>query len=485
MGSLILRAGPLSARYSGGSLRGICLEGREILRHVHVALRDHAWNTIPYRLVREEIAQAGQSFRIELTAEHDSGAVNFRWEGVIEGQADGSILWEFAGEAGRPFQRNRIGFCVLHPVETCAGKPCFIEHGDGSRESTFFPRDISPHQPFLDIRAMSYPAGAGLRAELSFTGDTFETEDHRNWTDHSFKTYSTPLALPRPVLVNAGDRVEQLVALRLTQGPPMLACNRGASIAFPELGVTRVDIRFDGTPVPNHEGPVEVAFFTDDPERDLPSCLPALQTLDIRRYLIFSADGAVTRKGAADAARRILGADKIPLGGGTNGNFAELNRNREAVASLDFLSWPISPLIHAEDAETMVENLDGQAPTLACARGFAQGRPLRISQLHVPPIDGSEAWLAASLSHLGAAGAASVAMAAPHPLIDEIAAIAPERLLPVFSSDPLRVYALAAEAKGKSFVWLANLTGQTLTVEWDREYHLNPYEVRRTHREAP
>ena len=28
------------------------------------------------------------------------------------------------------------------------------------------------------------------------SGDSFEMEDHRNWTDASFKTYVRPLALP-------------------------------------------------------------------------------------------------------------------------------------------------------------------------------------------------------------------------------------------------------------------------------------------------
>ena len=38
-------------------------------------------------------------------------------------------------------------------------------------------------------------------------------EDQRNWTDASFKTYCTPLARPFPVPVQAGDRVDQRVAL--------------------------------------------------------------------------------------------------------------------------------------------------------------------------------------------------------------------------------------------------------------------------------
>ena len=48
-----------------------------------------------------------------------------------------------------------------------------------------------------------------------FSGDIFEMEDQRNWTDASYKTYSTPLALPFPVEVTAGTSIAQSVTLTL------------------------------------------------------------------------------------------------------------------------------------------------------------------------------------------------------------------------------------------------------------------------------
>jgi len=41
-------------------------------------------------------------------------------------------------------------------------------------------------------------------------------EDQRNWTDASFKTYSTPLRLPYPAPVAAGTVIEQTVRLNLS-----------------------------------------------------------------------------------------------------------------------------------------------------------------------------------------------------------------------------------------------------------------------------
>jgi hypothetical protein len=40
-------------------------------------------------------------------------------------------------------------------------------------------------------------------------------EDHRNWTDASFKTYVRPLALPWPYALPAGEGVTQSVTVTL------------------------------------------------------------------------------------------------------------------------------------------------------------------------------------------------------------------------------------------------------------------------------
>ena len=45
-------------------------------------------------------------------------------------------------------------------------------------------------------------------------------EDHRNWTDASFKTYVRPLALPWPYTLRAGEAVTQSVTVVLRGTPP-------------------------------------------------------------------------------------------------------------------------------------------------------------------------------------------------------------------------------------------------------------------------
>ena len=49
----------------------------------------------------------------------------------------------------------------------------------------------------------------GLWARFEFEGDLFEMEDQRNWTDASFKTYSTPISLGWPHRAQAGQEIRQ------------------------------------------------------------------------------------------------------------------------------------------------------------------------------------------------------------------------------------------------------------------------------------
>src|SRR5512144_1533570 len=210
-----LRAGPLRLVFDRGALRWIRLGEREVLRGIYAAVRDESWFTVPAVLEDLEIEAEPESFRIRFRARHRQGAVRFAWDGRIEGRTDGGIAFRMHGVAGSTFRRNRIGLCVLHPAEECAGKPCIVETTDGDRLEQAFPVLVSPHQPFRSVRAILHEVTAGVEAEVRMEGETFETEDQRNWSDASFKTYGTPLHLPRPVEIEEGTRVEQSVTLSL------------------------------------------------------------------------------------------------------------------------------------------------------------------------------------------------------------------------------------------------------------------------------
>ena len=216
---LELRAGPLTMRFEPQTafLRHLRLGDHEVVRAIYAAIRDQDWATITPQVAIHEQEVKADSFRIVFDAVCRRGHIDYFWRGTLTGDKDGRVRYVFDGEARSDFQRNRIGFCVLHPIVECAGKPVSIEHSDGSAENGVFPRDISPHQPFFDIKVISYEAaGTGISAKLEMDGDIFEMEDQRNWSDASFKTYCTPQSRPKPHPVRNGDRVQQSVALTLS-----------------------------------------------------------------------------------------------------------------------------------------------------------------------------------------------------------------------------------------------------------------------------
>src|SRR3712207_4524861 len=112
-----LHAGPLTAVLEGGDLRYVRAGGQELVRRLYMAARDRNWDTIEPVYTSFEVDDRGDAFTVRFTAEHVHGEVDFAWTGLIEGSADGVIRYQMHGEPRRPFHKNRIGFCVLHPMD--------------------------------------------------------------------------------------------------------------------------------------------------------------------------------------------------------------------------------------------------------------------------------------------------------------------------------------------------------------------------------
>jgi hypothetical protein len=220
-----LRAGPLSMFYENGDLRYIRLGNREVIRRWTVAARDRNWGTAPSVISNVRLEIEKDSFRISYECENLLNDIDFWWQGSITGSAFGAITFTMDGAARKTFLRNRLGFCILHPMQA-AGAKARIEHVDGSTHESQFPEriasqlvidgEIKPVAPFEEMRALSHEIEPGMWANLHFDGDIFEMEDQRNWTDASFKTYCTPLRIPFPVEVAEGERVVQSVTMRLS-----------------------------------------------------------------------------------------------------------------------------------------------------------------------------------------------------------------------------------------------------------------------------
>jgi hypothetical protein len=213
-----LRAGPLTLRFDAGDLRYIKLGEREVIRRIYAAVRDRNWGTVPSEIswLKSEIAEG--HFHISYTCTHRQNEIHFVWQAEIVGESDGSIRFTFDGEAKSTFLRNRIGFCVLHPIRECAGARCRAQHADGTRRELTFPELVAAEQPVLgfhNLVGLAHEIEQDLWAEVKFTGDVFEMEDQRNWSDASFKTFCTPSQVPYPVEIKAGTRVKQEIRLKI------------------------------------------------------------------------------------------------------------------------------------------------------------------------------------------------------------------------------------------------------------------------------
>ncbi|MBV9605654.1 MAG: hypothetical protein JO027_11120, partial [Solirubrobacterales bacterium] len=222
-----VRAGPLSAVLDGVDIRYVRLGDVELVRRIYVAVRDRNWNTIPGVCTAYELETSEDAFAARFTVRHTSPEVDFLWHGEIVGSEDGRIVVSMDGRAERELDYNRIGFCVLHPWRECGGRPFRGVTPDGP-VSGVLPRLVAPQRFENGVYVPLFPSVSRLEVDVTdeltgiceFGGDLFETEDQRNWTDASFKTYCTPLALGFPHRLGAGEAKAQTVTVS-ARGPAL------------------------------------------------------------------------------------------------------------------------------------------------------------------------------------------------------------------------------------------------------------------------
>ena len=428
---LVLQAGCLSMIYDRGCIRHVSVQHNEIVRMIYFAVRDKDWITIGPEISDEKFDIHKTSFIIDLKCRFRSGDSLFRASINIKGRNDSTISYSFKGTAQTSFSKNRIGLCVLHPIEGCSGKTCLITHSNAPVQLTSFPLRIMPYQPFTDLKSIQWEENK-YKIGLSFHGDIFETEDQRNWTDASFKTYSTPLSLPFPVILQPDEQINQTVEFKLSGGISKtinkytecridLDFNRvhiipaiGISKSTRTSGMTRSEIRilnklqfdhyradlylFEANWKKKMEEAIREAkdmnipivfglFFSDDyiaESADFVKLFPGKETRP-NALIIFhknkKATSDVLLEALAPGFRLAFPDTKI--GYGTNANFAELNRNRPVTDQFDFLSYSIHPQEHASDNLTLIENLGAQKDTVETARCFAKNKGIWISPVTI------------------------------------------------------------------------------------------------------
>lgn len=457
---LPLRAGRLSCSFDvvTGGLRDLCLGDLCVWRELIVLVRDDRWQAVPGHLADVQTEISTGSFEVHFRCCHQSPPIEFEWRGRIRGTASGDVRYEFTGEALSAFAANRIGFCLLHPSELYAGRPNRQTRRDGRIISGQFPRLVEPQivgrYSMHDLQGLAHEIREGLWGHAEFEGDQFETEDQRNWTDASFKTYCTPLAKPFPVVLQPGESRAQAVSLsirhlaadRVAADAPAVAkksllpaVSRAANslrLPAPRFGISLAPIgeRFlpaDQVPLSHLCADLAVDFLRFDlalpgqSERQahaigrftemaalaeragcrlelvvqLPSTgdIPWQQLGEaVRRHarqlvriLLYRRGLPVTLRKDVVALRREVIACSIPIGGGSDANFCELNREQALgefpIDEVDFVAWSINPQVHATDDLSLVETLRSLGDVVETARLFADGKPLLVTPITLKP----------------------------------------------------------------------------------------------------
>jgi hypothetical protein len=124
-----LRAGSLSMIFEPASafLRCIRMEEKELVRGIYVAVRDRNWDTVRSKVSNLKVEYTQDGFDISFEVECIEREIVFFWTGTVIGDPEGRVTFTMHGIARSTFLRNRIGFCVLHPMQEYAGKPCSVE----------------------------------------------------------------------------------------------------------------------------------------------------------------------------------------------------------------------------------------------------------------------------------------------------------------------------------------------------------------------
>jgi hypothetical protein len=432
----LLHAGPVQVQYENGFLRYITVAGQEVVRLIYFAVRDQDWNTIPGTIQDETITHTTDNFEIAYRFHVNQGDIRMEWQVRITGFANGMLSYQIRGIVLHSFLKNRLGLCVLHPIEGTARQSCQVFHTDGRFSEAKFPELISPDTPFKDMQALQWQDSLGGVFRLDFEGDVFETEDQRNWTDASYKTYCTPLEWPFPVAVTTGTEINQQVTFSILHLPPLsakliaddsilLIKQISEPVPFPEVGL---EMNVEQQKFTSEEAPflaqagfshlradlflsqpawkqvltqaleqckqlklsLELAvFFGNDPAQEAKQLVEASRQNDnaIKTILIFEEKSRLTTSLLLEAVLPTIRSRfaHTPTGGGTDANFAEFNRLPLDYARLDFVTYSINPQVHAFDDLSLVENCSAQADTVRSAQTLSTHKPVHISPVTLKP----------------------------------------------------------------------------------------------------
>lgn len=427
-----LSATSLSAEFDHGALRWIRWRGVEILRALTFLVRTPGWGTPEPQISGLNIQQSDDTFEVSYQAHYTNGSEQLRVNIRFTGRSDGALSASARIAAETPFATNRTGFVVLYPLVGFAGSAVQVEHAEGASAELTIPDAISPGQPIFNIRAMTHRPIKHLSVVTRFEGDTFEAEDHRNWSDASFKIYSRPIGLPYPYHLQPEQVSHQSVIIHINDNAipsdeqPVIKTAASAQVAvgavtkqvipaiglglsadesadaiahapqLAQIGPVHLLLRYD--PAAQHKSEhlaaasqlasrthLPVAFellltASHDPAPEIAQAAQLLKDVGIAplSVAIFpkiderSFQPGETRPPSPSDVDIYREAKKafpaIPIGGGSPAFFTEFNRKRPSIGAFDFITHATTPTVHAADDASVIETLQSLPHIIRSAR---------------------------------------------------------------------------------------------------------------------
>lgn len=428
----ILAAGQITTIYETGHVRYIKCDNKDVVRMIYPALRDENWNTIPFTIFEEKVEKNNDGFSVNYRAAFNSGDIKYEAQFEITGSAD-TVVFEMKGKALSNFKSKRIGLCLLHPILPCAGLPVDIIKPGGKVDISAFPILISPSQPFTDITGMRWMTRHNIKASLIFEDDIFETEDQRNWTDDSYKTYSGPLYLVPMLHLKEGDTMHHKIILKavvqnaLSEMAAPADLGKRRNTPFPQIGYKREEDQKELTgndikllsKIPFHHYLVEIKLsdanwakklklaseeasklhtklrlnilfklFSASEINDLVKELGAINNL-VESLLILSEAHPTPPHDVYSITYNAIknNLPDIQVGYGSNSWFAHVNSNFPVALKYDFISFTISPQAHQTDNRTIIENLRSQHMLIKTLQQRSGAVPVHVSVIFSKGID--------------------------------------------------------------------------------------------------
>ncbi len=414
-----LQAGDLEATSADGpELRDIRFLDVVILDGLALTVRDPDWRTVPGRLASRSITSTDsavhvtETWRFSLPTGSLVGDLDLQLEPTalsvaLRMQVDSTI------------EVNRAGLVLLHPLELVGRRVTLV--GPSGRHEGHFPERVSPHQPFRDLRGMAYAPIDGLTVSLDFGDLPYETEDHRNWCDAGWKSYTPPLAQPVPLRLNPGERHDQQVRVTVSSDRPSSGRGRRDRSSrvriLPVVSGVLPALGWGAGPLPPEAGPalaggpgflsVEVlanevgwtrlrqalaqAQVRQVPLRvtvaaratDAALVADELSRLGpwISHVCLVDRETHVSNQPLVEAAATAFAGTSVAVGAGTRGYLAELGRSATGFEFAQFVQLSISAEVHHDDDERILDTTRALPFVLRSARAAAGGLPLLVAPL--------------------------------------------------------------------------------------------------------